>query len=92
MDRNRGDIAAAGEALVSVLDESAWMGPGEPRLLRVLASLGEARRVAAGMAQLEAGSTTAARAEAAAVAAAAMGLALPAGPDLQRELQDLTVN
>lgn len=139
----RGDSAAAREALAPVLDGSARVSPGEPRLLRVLASLGEERRVAAGVARLESGSTAAARAEsaftrgwiaelagdraaaekhyreavetnpyhragriqlvrllagdgqgaeAAAVAAAAGELTLPAGPDLRRELQSLTAN
>lgn len=61
----RGDTAAAREAIEPILSGSARMNASDPQLLRVLASLGERRRVADGLRGLAAGSTPAERAEAA---------------------------
>lgn len=61
----RGDSAGARMALEPILSGGTRMNAGDPRLLRVLASIGEARRVSAGLPQLEAGTTPSARAEAA---------------------------
>lgn len=61
----RGDTAASRESLEPVLDGGAGVAAGDPRLIRVLASLGDWERVDDGLARLDAGSHPAARAEAA---------------------------